>query len=58
MREVKWIYGEQLGRRSATARSEEEIAQFAAQGPVDVHLVEVCVSCRWNYLLSTATVEI
>lgn len=55
LREVRWIYGEKLGRKSGTARSADEIADIAdtTEG-VTVHLVEVCTACRWNHLLSRA----
>lgn len=55
MRNVLWIYGDNLGRRSGSARSEEEIAELVGEvGPFTVHKVEVCPNCRWNHLLSTA----
>lgn len=55
MREVLWIYGDNLGRRSGTARSAEEIDDIVAEvGPVTVHRVEVCRSCGWNHLLVEA----
>ncbi|AWB85176.1 DUF5318 family protein [Corynebacterium liangguodongii] len=56
MRNVLWIYGEDLGRRSGTARSEAEIDDIVHEvGPVSVHTVEVCLNCRWNYLLKEVT---
>ncbi|WP_249399758.1 DUF5318 family protein [Corynebacterium qintianiae] len=56
MREVSWIYGDNLGRRSGTARSEEEIDRIVSEvGPVTVHVVEVCGHCRWNHLLKEVT---
>ncbi|MCT1426161.1 DUF5318 family protein [Corynebacterium sanguinis] len=56
MREVKWIHGENLGRRSGTARSSEEIDRIVSEvGPVSVHVVEVCPHCRWNHLLREVT---
>ncbi|TNL95366.1 hypothetical protein FHE74_09680 [Corynebacterium tapiri] len=56
LRYVRWIYGEKLGRRSGTARSEEEIAEIAQEvGPVTVHLVEVCRACEFNYLVESMT---
>ncbi|AIT62068.1 DUF5318 family protein [Corynebacterium doosanense] len=69
LREVRWIYGDTLGSRSGTARSEEEIAaiveELAGQrvprgkdGEVAVHLVEVCPACRWNHLLTTGVAEL
>lgn len=56
--EVQWIHSEHLGKRSGTARDSEEIAHIAANAPegaIDVHVVEVCLACRWNFLLTTAT---
>lgn len=69
LREVRWIYGDTLGRRSGTARSEEEIEQIVSEladlripaghdGEVMVHLVEVCPECRWNHLLATAVAAV
>lgn len=52
MRNVKWVYSEKLGRRSGTARNDEEIAELTAEiGELTVHTVEVCPSCGWNHLL-------
>ncbi|QYH19059.1 DUF5318 family protein [Corynebacterium aquatimens] len=56
MRDVKWVYGERLGRRSGTARDDGEIARLVAEvGPITVHVVEVCGHCKWNYLLKEVT---
>ncbi|RSZ61435.1 hypothetical protein EAH68_13275 [Corynebacterium hylobatis] len=56
LRIVQWIHGEQLGRMSGTARSDEEIAAIVATGrEVTVHTVEVCPTCRWNHLLKAVT---
>lgn len=56
LRDTLWIYGDQLGRRSGSARSSQEIAELTAQGlEFSVHRVEVCLRCRWNHLLETAT---
>ncbi|WP_414646315.1 DUF5318 family protein [Corynebacterium sp. UBA2622] len=53
---VAWVYGDNLGRRSGTARSEEEIDALVGEvGPITVHTVEVCVHCRWNHLLREVT---
>lgn len=55
MRNILWVYGENLGRRSGSARSEAEIAELIDEvGPFTVHKVEVCGGCRWNHLLSTS----
>lgn len=57
MRTVYWVYGDELKSRAGTARSLEEIDAFAAEGlTFDLHEVEVCTSCKWNYLLRTSTV--
>lgn len=54
LREVLWVYGENLGRRSGSARSTEEIDDFVAEvGSITVHKVEVCGACGWNHILST-----
>ncbi|MDY5785467.1 DUF5318 family protein [Corynebacterium sp.] len=56
MRVVAWVYGENLGRRSGTARSAEEIDALVAEvGSITVHQVEVCTHCRWNHLLKELT---
>lgn len=56
MQEVKWVYGEKLGRRTGTARSQEEIERMVEEvGPITVHFVEVCPACKWNHLLKEVT---
>lgn len=58
LREVNWIHGDRLGRRTNTARKEDEIVRLVNEvGEVTVHLVEVCTVCRWNHLLETGTAE-
>lgn len=56
LREVTWVYSEKLGRRSGTARRDDEIARLVAEvGPITVHFVEVCPHCHWNFLLKEVT---
>lgn len=56
LRSVEWIYGEDLGRMSGTARNLEEIDQIVQSFPeITVHTVEVCPECRWNFLLKART---
>ena len=56
MRDVRWVYSEKLGRRTGTARNEEEIDGLVAEvGPLTVHVVEVCPACKWNHLLQEVT---
>ncbi len=51
---VLWIYGEQLGRMSGSARTAAEIEAFTLEGrEFTVHTVEVCEECKWNHLLQT-----
>lgn len=60
LRVVQWVHGEQLGRVSGTARSDEEIDRIVSTGKeATVHTVEVCLHCRWNHLLKAvlATAE-
>lgn len=58
MQDVLWIYGDNLGRRSGTARSEAEIDEITGQvGLITVHRVEVCRRCGWNHLLTEARAE-
>lgn len=62
LRTVYWIYGEELAKASRSAansaRNLEEIARFARAGlSFNVHTVEVCPQCKWNYLLEEALVE-
>lgn len=53
---VHWVHGDNLRQRAGTARSEEEVARLAEEvGEVQVHTVEVCLSCGWNHLVRTAT---
>ena len=56
MRDVRWVYSEKLGRRTGTARNEEEIDRLVAEvGTLTVHVVEVCPACKWNHLLQEVT---
>lgn len=56
LRIVRWVYGEEIGRASGSARSEEEISRLVADGrQCTVHTVEVCPECRWNHLLNAET---
>ena len=51
---VSWVFGGTGGSPSGTARTEAEIAVLAASSPeFTVHVVEVCRTCRWNYLVKS-----
>ncbi|AKK07292.1 hypothetical protein CMUST_15015 [Corynebacterium mustelae] len=55
LRNVLWVYGEQLGNASGSARSVAEIQNFANSGrEFIVHTVEVCTNCKWNHLVQAA----
>lgn len=50
--EVSWVFGDDLGSASGSARGEEEIEQLAlSHDEFTVHVVEVCRSCSWNHLV-------
>ena len=50
--EVSWVFGDDLGSSSGSARSDEEIEQLAlTHDQFTVHVVEVCRSCSWNHLV-------
>ncbi|KGM18196.1 hypothetical protein CAURIC_11235 [Corynebacterium auriscanis] len=67
--DTRWIHGELLGEKSGTARSVKEIdvvledfsqgrlqAEMAENpGEITVHIVEVCLHCRWNFLVRVET---
>ncbi len=50
--EVSWVFGEDLGSASGSARGADEIGQLAlSHDAFTVHVVEVCRSCSWNHLV-------
>lgn len=52
--EVSWVFGDDLGSASGSARSADEIDQLAlTHDGFTVHLVEVCRSCSWNHLVES-----
>lgn len=52
LRETLWIHGAALGEKSGTARSVREIDGVVAAYPeLTIHTVEVCMTCRWNYVI-------
>ncbi|HHX84916.1 MAG TPA: DUF5318 domain-containing protein [Actinomycetales bacterium] len=52
--EVSWVFGDDLGPASGSARGEEEITQLAlTHDAFTVHVVEVCRSCSWNHLVES-----
>ncbi|WP_295643682.1 DUF5318 family protein [uncultured Corynebacterium sp.] len=67
--DTRWTHGELLGEKSGTARSVKEIDVVLADlsrgrlqsetagvpGEISVHIVEVCLRCRWNFLIRVET---
>lgn len=51
---VTYVYGDGLGPASGRPRPTGQLARIAAEhGPVTVYVVEVCVHCAWNHLVSS-----
>lgn len=52
--EVSWVFGDDLGPASGSARGADEIEQLAlSHDEFTVHVVEVCRSCSWNHLVES-----
>lgn len=50
--EVAWVYGDDIGACSGTARSAPQLEALARAHPdFAVHEVEVCRACGWNHLV-------
>ena len=50
--EVAWVYGDQIGDYSGSARSPRQLAELARSHPdFAVYEVEVCHDCGWNHLV-------
>ena len=50
--EVSWVYGDDIGDYSGSARSAAQLEALAAAfQDFAVHEVEVCQGCAWNHLL-------
>jgi len=51
---VCWVYGDELGQASGSARTPEELAKLAAlYAEFNVYVVEVCRTCGWNHLVQS-----
>ncbi|AWV49160.1 hypothetical protein JK2ML_2689 [Mycobacterium leprae Kyoto-2] len=49
---VSWVFGNQLGAISGSARTAEELVLLATRyEEFAVYVVEVCRTCSWNYLV-------
>ena len=50
--EVSWVYGDDIGAYSGSARSDAQLEALARSFPdFAVHEVEVCLGCGWNHLI-------
>lgn len=51
---VSWVFGDQLGAVSGSARTAEELVLLATRyDEFSVHVVEVCRTCSWNHLVKS-----
>ncbi|MDR1790745.1 MAG: DUF5318 domain-containing protein [Propionibacteriaceae bacterium] len=51
---LNYVFGDQLGQYSGRIRSSEELKQMQEEyGEFKVCVVEVCVECSWNHIVST-----
>jgi len=51
---VSWVFGDQLGAVSGSARTAEELVLMASRyEEFSVHVVEVCRTCSWNHLVKS-----
>lgn len=51
---VSWVFGENLGAVSGSARTTEELVVLASRySEFSVHVVEVCRTCSWNHLVKS-----
>ncbi|WP_024442732.1 MULTISPECIES: DUF5318 domain-containing protein [unclassified Mycobacterium] len=51
---VSWVYGDQLGAVSGSARTAEELVLLATRfSEFSVYVVEVCRTCSWNHLVKS-----
>ena len=49
---VSWVYGDELKHVAGSAKSSSELARMSQLfGEFNVHVVEVCRTCRWNHLV-------
>ncbi|HVW41855.1 MAG TPA: DUF5318 domain-containing protein [Amycolatopsis sp.] len=49
---VSWVYGDELKHAAGSARSASELSRMSQLfGEFNVHVVEVCRTCRWNHLV-------
>jgi hypothetical protein len=54
---VAWIFGDELGRASGSARKPAELDRLANLfAEFTVYEVEVCLTCEWNHLVTSCVV--
>lgn len=52
LREVTWVFGDELGAQSGTARTTRQLAALAeTRSDFAGYEVEVCGGCGWNHLV-------
>jgi hypothetical protein len=54
LRQVAYVYGDELGQYSGRVKSTAELADMAREhGEFRVYVVEVCAGCSWNHLTTS-----
>ena len=54
LRQVAYVYGDELGQYSGRVKSTAELADMAREhGEFRVYVVEVCPGCAWNHLTTS-----
>lgn len=54
LKHVRFVFGPRLPAQGRCISSNKELARLAERaGEYRCYLVEVCIGCRWNHLLST-----
>lgn len=54
LREVTYVFGDELGQYSGRVKSAPELEEMAVEhGEFRVYVVEVCLDCSWNHLTTS-----
>jgi len=54
LRELSYVYGDELGPYQGRIKAPQELADMAREhGEFRVYVVEVCQGCGWNYLTTS-----
>ena len=51
---LRYVFGDQLGQYSGRIKATRELDEMAHEfGEFKVAVVEVCLACRWNFMIQT-----